>query len=123
MVRCAGSVRDADSLDQECDGRSRPLSQGTSVVPGLQLDIVGEANGVDSHGQNILPAEFPIPKWYYKDGLSAIVLDFLKTISKEVERGVYPQSFFHFTAHASSAKRLKRLFNSLQKASLAGTKT
>ena len=28
-----------------------PLSQGTGVVPGVQLDVVGEANGVNSDGQ------------------------------------------------------------------------
>ena len=71
----------------------RPLSQKTSLVTGVRLDVVGEANGLDSHGQNILPPGFPIPKWYHKNGLSAIFLDFLNNLSEEVERGVYPQSF------------------------------
>ena len=93
MVRCAGSVRKEASVDQECDARSR-LLQGTSVVPGVQLDILGEANGVDSHGQNILPPGFPIPKWYHKDGLSAIFLDFPNNLSQKRERGVYPEQLF-----------------------------
>ena len=123
MVRCAGSIRDETSVDQECNSRPQLLSQGTSVVNGVQLDVVGEADGVDSHGQDILPPGFPIPTWYYNDGLSVIFLEFLNDLSQKMKRGVYPQLLSHFTAHALSAKRLKRLFNSLQKASLAGTKS
>ena len=88
MVRCAGSVRHETSVDQECNGRPGPLSQGTTVVPGVQLDVVGEADGVDCHGQNIFPPRFPIPKWYYKDGLSAILLEFLNDLSQQIKRGV-----------------------------------
>ena len=96
MVRCAGSVRDETSVDEECDGRPWPLSQGTSVVPGVQLDVVGEADGVGSHGQNMLPPGFRIPKWYYKDGLSAIFLEFLNDLPQQMKRGIYPQVLVSF---------------------------
>ena len=96
MVRCAGSVRDETAVDQECDSRPQPLSQGTSVVPGVQLAVVGEANGVDCPGQNILPPGFPIPKWYYKDCLSVILLEPSNDPSEKMKRGVYPQPLVPF---------------------------
>ena len=34
-----------------------------------------------------------MPKWYYKDGLSAIFLGFLNDFSQKMKRGVYPPSY------------------------------
>ena len=109
MVQFARSVEDESSGDQECNGRPQPLSQGSCVVRGVHLDIVAEAHGVDSHGESILPPGIPISKWYHKDGLSVIFLDFLNIVSLKVERGVCPQSLVPLYCPCSVSQALETL--------------
>ena len=91
-------------------------------MPGVQLHVIGEVNGVDSYGQNLLAPGFSIPKWYYKDGLSAIFLEFLNDLSQKMKGGVYPQSCVPLYCPCIVSQALETLAYLVAKGILGGHK-